>query len=176
MSLRTHGRPSPAMIVAALALVLAMAGTAIAGPGAVDKITKSKVRSIADKEINKKAPGLTVANAAKLGGQAPSAFAASSAVRFVSIGATGTIAAAQSSGVTQANVTTNGAGNYCISGLNPAPRNAQASLPFDGTPFNAQVYVQFAPTGPCAGAQVWISTFTPGNVATNMPTLIALFN
>jgi hypothetical protein len=176
MSVSKRSRPSPAMIVAALALVLAMAGTAIAGPGAVDKITKSKVRSIADKEINKKAPGLSVDNAAKLGGQPASAFAASSAVRFVSIAANGTIEAARSQGVSQANVTTNGAGNYCINGLNPAPRNAQASLPFNGTPFNAQVYVQFGPTGPCAGAQVWISTFTPGNVPTNMPVLVALFN
>jgi hypothetical protein len=54
MSLSRHTRPSPAMIVAALALVLAMAGTAIAGPSAVDKITKSKVKSIAKKQADKR--------------------------------------------------------------------------------------------------------------------------
>ena len=46
-------RPSPAIVVAVLALISAVAGTAIAGPGATtSKLTKSKVASIADTEIN----------------------------------------------------------------------------------------------------------------------------
>ena len=58
-------RPSPTIIVAIVALVAAVAGTAVAGPSAsTSKLTKSKVRSIADKEIQKLAPGLSVANAA----------------------------------------------------------------------------------------------------------------
>jgi hypothetical protein len=66
-------RPSPAMVLAAIALVLAMAGTAIAGPSAISsKITKSKVKQIAKKQINKAAPGLSVQNADNLGG-APAA-------------------------------------------------------------------------------------------------------
>lgn len=41
-------RPSPAIVVAIVALVAALAGTAVAGPNAsTSKITKSKVRSIA---------------------------------------------------------------------------------------------------------------------------------
>jgi hypothetical protein len=52
------------MILAALALVFAMAGTAIAGPDAISSaITKSKVKKIAKKQINKAAPGLSVAHA-----------------------------------------------------------------------------------------------------------------
>ena len=84
MSLIKTQRPSPWMLVAVAALAFAMVGTAVAGTDAVSKLTKSKVRSIADKEIKKKAPGLTVAkaasadnatnavnaaNAAKVGGQ-----------------------------------------------------------------------------------------------------------
>ena len=47
-------RPRPAVIVAAIALVFALAGTAIAGPDALtNKITKSKVKSIAAKQANK---------------------------------------------------------------------------------------------------------------------------
>jgi hypothetical protein len=50
--------------VAVAALVFAMAGSALAGSDASSRaITKSKVKSIAKKQINKAAPGLTVAKA-----------------------------------------------------------------------------------------------------------------
>jgi hypothetical protein len=45
------------MLVAVLALVAAVAGTAIAGPGAsTSAISKSKVKKIANKQINKRLP------------------------------------------------------------------------------------------------------------------------
>jgi hypothetical protein len=56
-------RNSPAIVIAIFALVAAVAGSAIAGPPTSRKLTKSKVRKIADKEIVKKAPGLTVGKA-----------------------------------------------------------------------------------------------------------------
>jgi hypothetical protein len=57
-------RPSPGLLLAVLALVAALAGTAVAGPGAsTSKITKKKVAAIADQEINRLAPGLSVAHA-----------------------------------------------------------------------------------------------------------------
>jgi hypothetical protein len=60
--------PSPAMVLAAVALILALAGTAIAGPDRLTReVTKSKVKKIskkqANKQITKRAPGLSVANA-----------------------------------------------------------------------------------------------------------------
>jgi hypothetical protein len=56
-------RPSPGLLVAVLALVAAVAGTAVAGTGATtSKLTKKKVVKIADQEINKLAPGLSVAH------------------------------------------------------------------------------------------------------------------
>jgi hypothetical protein len=64
MQPKSRRRPSPAMILALIALTFALGGTALAGPS-VSKLTKSKVRTIADKEINKLAPGLSVANADK---------------------------------------------------------------------------------------------------------------
>jgi hypothetical protein len=46
-------RPSPAIVVAVVALVAALAGTAIAGPGAsTSALTKAKVKSIATKKAN----------------------------------------------------------------------------------------------------------------------------
>jgi hypothetical protein len=67
-----RSRPSPALIVAALALVVALAGTAVAAPDlATKKVTKAKVKKIAKKQgkkqakkqIRKKAPKLSVAHA-----------------------------------------------------------------------------------------------------------------
>jgi hypothetical protein len=52
-------RPSPAILVAVIALVAALAGTAIAGPGAstsAKAVTKAKVKTIAKKQVNKVLP------------------------------------------------------------------------------------------------------------------------
>jgi hypothetical protein len=57
-------RPSPAIAIAILALVAGLTGAAVADPVAKKAVTKKKVRKIADKEINKLAPGLSVAHAA----------------------------------------------------------------------------------------------------------------
>lgn len=77
-------RPSPAIVVAVVALVAALAGTAVAGPDAgTSAINKKKVKKIVTKQIKKLAPDLSVAsaenadqaaNASALGGQPPSAF------------------------------------------------------------------------------------------------------
>ena len=169
-------RPSPIFIVAVLALAVGMVGTAIAGTDTLDRaISKSKVKKIATKQINKAAPDLTVGNANALGGQPASAFVNSNGVRLVKINSAGTIDPAQSKGVTQANVTTEGVGSYCIDGLNPAPINAQAAIDF-AAPFKAQVFVQIPGINACVGKQVSIRTFNDANVATAMPTFVALFN
>ena len=50
-------RPSPAIVVAVVALVAALAGTAVAGPDAsTSAVTKKKVKKIANKEIDKRFP------------------------------------------------------------------------------------------------------------------------
>jgi hypothetical protein len=55
-------RPSPAMIVAVIALIFAMGGTALAVVGLNGK-QKRQVKSIANQQINAKAPHLSVASA-----------------------------------------------------------------------------------------------------------------
>lgn len=169
-------RPSPMFIVAVFALAIGLVGTAVAGTGSLDRaISKSKVKKIATKQIGKAAPDLTVGNANALGGQPASAFVNSNGVRLVKINANGSINAAQSKGVTQANVTLEGTSNYCISGLDPAPINAQASIDF-AAPFGAQVFVEVPGTNVCIGKQVAIRTFNGANAATAFPTYVALFN
>jgi hypothetical protein len=61
------------MIIAVIALIMSLGGSAYA----LSKKDKKKVTSIADNEITKKAPGLSVAKAAdadKLGGVAPAGY------------------------------------------------------------------------------------------------------
>jgi hypothetical protein len=60
----TERRPSPALVVAVLALVAGVAGTALAAdPVAKKAVTKKKVKKIAKKQVTKLAPGLHVASA-----------------------------------------------------------------------------------------------------------------
>ena len=77
-------RRHPVLVAAALAILAALAGTAVAGPGAsTSAISKKKVKKIVAKEVAKLAPGLSVASAQTaqttndaqaLGGEPPSAF------------------------------------------------------------------------------------------------------
>ncbi len=65
-------RPSPAMVIATIALSLALAGTAIAGPEAITSaLNKGKVKKIAKKQatkqIDKREAGLSVASAVTAG-------------------------------------------------------------------------------------------------------------
>jgi hypothetical protein len=64
---RIRSRPSPAIVVAVLALVAAVGGTAVAGPPAsTSAVTKKKVKKIANKQIAKQLPWETgdIANGA----------------------------------------------------------------------------------------------------------------
>ena len=62
MDRSSSNRPSPALIVAALALTFALVGTAVAGEP-VSRLSKSQVKKIAGKEIAKRASGLSVEHA-----------------------------------------------------------------------------------------------------------------
>ncbi len=93
-------RPSPATLVAAIALAFALISTAFAADP-VAKLNPKKVRKIAQREIDKRAPGLSVANAtnatnatnaadaANLGGLPPSAYAGSAIEPYHAIGQPG---------------------------------------------------------------------------------------
>jgi hypothetical protein len=87
--MRIKGRkPSPAMVISIVALVFAVAGTSLAGVATISVLSKKEkkqTRNIAKDEINKAAPGLSVAsatnaqnaaNADALGGAAAGNFAA----------------------------------------------------------------------------------------------------
>jgi len=101
---------SPALVVALITLVVAAAGTAVAGPSSLERaLTKSKVKAIARKQATK-----AVATAAPV---------------FAQIDQNGIVNSANSSGITQANVTAGSVGGYyCFSGLPFTPRGGSATL------------------------------------------------
>ena len=146
--------PSPAMVVAIIALVFAVAGTAVASVATISALTKKEkkqTRNIADNEIAKKAPGLSVADSARLGGLPASSYS----LRTATIAGNGTVDAAHSDGVGQGNVSRVAAGLYCISGLSPAPRSIVGSLEEGGTAIaGIHVEARIAPgSGLCNGSQ-----------------------
>jgi hypothetical protein len=134
-------RPSPALAVAVAAMVVAIAGVAVAGPVAHQSggaLNKKKVKNIAR--------AIAAEEAAK------------TAVRTVGVAANGTVFSG--SGITQANVTHPSAGNYCINGLTPALKDAVVTLDFAETGFKTQVFTTVGGGGgACAGKQLSIRTF-----------------
>jgi hypothetical protein len=100
----------------------------------------------------------TVPDSRSLGGLPAAKYAIRSAVVL----GKGTIVAAHSDGVKQANVTHPNTGLYCFKGLSPAPRTAVAQLYFEAD-FKSEIFVAVKPTeGGCKGAQAAVATEKSG--------------
>jgi hypothetical protein len=96
-------RPSPAMIVAIIALIAALGGSALAG----GLLTKKKAKKIADAQITKRAPGLSVASANTANGLADSSFQIRA---WAKVTGEGTLASGRNVGVIYGGST----GRYCF--------------------------------------------------------------
>jgi hypothetical protein len=153
------GRPSPALVVAMLALLVALGGTATGLPGK-NRIDKNDLRKRVVGPIHVKK------NAVKPFQLAPKAVShfnladntiAARAYAYVNSNAT-VNDEAPSFGITSANVTTNGTGIYCINGLGFTPRHAQVSTSSQAAQTVASVGVGFD-DGNCPGVeQVTVQT------------------
>ncbi len=136
MKFSKASRPSPAVVIAAFALVFALVGTAVAGPDAISsKITKSKVKTISKKQANKAIdaaePDLNV-NSAKTADNATNAENAVTGAprayaRVLNNTAGLGVDEARSKGITDANVTFVGGSVYCFE-LGFTPKNVQATI------------------------------------------------
>ena len=131
---KSYYRSKPAaMVVTVIALSFVLPDSAVAETDIVAKaISSARVRriarSVANQEINKRAPGLSVGSAVSAQ-SANTANTASSAnpVLFARVAADGTVDPANSQGVTSANVTKpSPAGLFCFSGL-PAIKGGQVT-------------------------------------------------
>jgi hypothetical protein len=147
-------KPSPAMIVSVVALVFAVAGTSVAGVATISVLTKKEkkqTRNIAKDEINKAAPGLSVARAANadaLGGKPASAY--QEKPRWASVNSNGTILA-QSGGITVSNPS---AGLYFVDYGTPI-----SGMFVSGTARGAGTIIT---AGPCGGPPLGV-TCSEGN-------------
>jgi hypothetical protein len=167
------GRPSPAMVIAIVALIAALGGSAIAG----GVLNKKKVKKVANNVVTKRAPGLAVksADSAKSADTAKTATTAGTATiadnladqsqqirAWASIDETGTILASKN----VISVVQDGDGRYCFD--TPfTPSAAVATL--DGANANLnQTILTATDSSPCpAGNQdVRVSTGTPGGDST----------
>ena len=166
-------------MVALLALVVALVGTAVAGQATTSKVTTKKVKKIgkkqakkqvnklapgiADEQITERAPGLSVAHA----DSADRADIGESPVAYADVRQNGTVDAAFSRGLSNANVVTNPAGSdpgtYCIKGLTGV-KTAMVVADTQGGNNHATIRVgegAIAPNycGNVTGTQFAVSTF-----------------
>jgi hypothetical protein len=162
---RIRKRMTFANVVSCIALFVALGGASYAatqlpknsvGSKQLKKnaVTAAKIKNGAVTGAKIKTSSLgTVPNASSLGGLPASSYAIRSAV----ILGDGKIFSNQADGIAQSNITLANPGLICISGLNPAPKTAVASLAFES--FDDWVFVAVNPSeGPCAGKQVAIAT------------------
>lgn len=156
-------KPSPALVVASIALLLGLTGAAVAGPGVLNRvITRSKVQTIAKKQANARitarAPGLSVASSRTAESANP--------VAFAQVAADGSLNAANSKGLTQANLLNTGPifGYFCFGNLPFVPRGGSATIDWNAGNLDSVALIglggnQFCP----AGTELFVDTRLNGS-------------
>jgi hypothetical protein len=152
--------PSPAMVVAIVALIVALGGSALAG----GVLTKKKVKNIANNAITQRAPGLSVANA-KGADSAKSADSATTAGRATNllgakVDSDGSLLSAQQAGTTSDR---SGTGTYSVT----FPRDID-TCSIVATPQEGSVQISALPFGAANRVSVNI-TNSAGNGAEDAP-------
>jgi hypothetical protein len=153
------------MVVACLALIVALAGTAVASVATISKISGKTVKknTLPGNRIKKNTLTGKQIKESSLG-QVPSAKTAVSAtsatsanpVAFARVNSDGTLVVASSKGVSQSNISHPNNGVYCISGLGFTVLGAQVT-PIFNAQFGASSTFQPGNTGFCpAGGQVTV--------------------
>ncbi len=151
-------RPSAAMVVAVIALVMAMAGAAVAGTGVHSKkVTTKKVKKIADQEISKAAPTLNVASAdsAKIANNVYSA----------NVLATGTLLGSIPSGATSSHQGGANSGQYHVSFGRPITGCTISG----GAANNTAPVIALVAVGVADANTINVFTRTGGNVPNDEP-------
>ena len=174
-------RPSPAMIVACIALAVALGGSAYAA-------LKLPKNSVGSKQIKKNAVNSAKVKNGSLkvadfgAGQIPQGQkgdtgAPGSAAAYASVGFHGTIDAAHSKGIAQANIShTVGSGVYCFHDIAIRPKMAQATLTADSSNPGDTILSggPAAAVGICpAGSDGEVMTFDSTNAAADKSVTIA---
>jgi len=131
-----RARQAPAIVIAVLALVAAVAGVAIANPSAFTSggpITKKKVKKISTNVVNSLAPGLSVKSAG-------SAQTANQPSMFAQVDSGGNFVGSKL-GVGSVHRQTNGI--YCLSGLARQPVGGEATVDYNDPATATNQFAQF---------------------------------
>lgn len=107
---RSGMRPSAGAVIGVLALVLAIGGTALAGPHTAAKLTRGKVKAIAAQQVKDLASGLSVKNAETADRANTAAIATN--VLSANVNSDGNLASSVPSGATSTRIAL---GNYTVS-------------------------------------------------------------
>jgi hypothetical protein len=172
-------RHSSAVVIATAALVVAVTQTAFGGPTrSTSSVTpaqaKKIAKSVADAEITRLAPSLSVKSAET----AVSAASAGSPALYAQVTGLGAVTT-NSRGVVQQNVSHPKTGIYCFSGLASTPKGGVAIL--DALPPGAsgadlaQVGVGTLAACP-AGTQAVVGTFAPSGDLANDPFFVVFWS
>jgi hypothetical protein len=155
-------RHSPAIVIATIALGVSITGTAFGSPAkSSSTVTPAQAKKIADAEIKRLAPSLSVKSAR-------SAVVASSPALYAQVTAQGVVSS-NARGVVQANVTRARSGLYCFTGLGSEPKGGVATIdeaipgPGSGVDLIQVGLGRFVHRiGNCPEAtQAYVDTFTP---------------
>jgi hypothetical protein len=154
-------RPSPAMVIALVALVIAAAGVAVAQPGATS---------------SKKSKGVTAKKAKKIANTQIAALG--NPIAFAHVSASGVVDSGRSKNVATANVTAQGSGIYCFRNLGFAFKGADITTDYDDSSNEFDPQFGVANPGPCASpAQAYVAMVTNnGAAAINGGFYIAFYN
>jgi hypothetical protein len=154
-------RPSPAMIVAMIALCLGLGGSAIAASDLSKRDVKKIAKKQANKRINARESSLRVAHAATATNaenatNAGTAGVGLSPVAYATIAADGDVIEARSRGVTDANVTLELTSAFCFNNLGFQFKTAQTTPLYTGASADVTAPVAIPPDvgfiGDCAGS------------------------
>jgi len=160
-------RPSPAMIMALIALFVAFGGTVYAGTKISGKTIRKnsepgnriKKDTVTGKQVKESTLGaVPLATSATSANSATSASSANP-IAFAQVSATGAVNAANSKGVVQANVTNNPTGIKCFSGLSFTPKGGVATVDYKASDDGEIAQFGLGTTGGCpTGTQAFVYT------------------
>lgn len=175
--MRKHLRmPSPAMVVAIVALMVALGGSAYAAAKLNGKNIKNGTitgNKLKNKTIGTGKLSTSAVNALKgQKGDAGAKGADGTALAFARVAFNGTVDTSRSKGIGQANVTHTNPGVYCFSGLSFTPKNVVATLeaPINN---NDLIYASIPDTTLCPAGQITVHTLQVGGAVQNATFYVA---
>jgi hypothetical protein len=161
---KRFGAPSPALVVATVALFVALGGTSLAAVTALGKNT------VGTAQLKK---GSVTAAKIKNGAVTAAKINASASLRpviYAHVAPDGTVDATESSGITAANIQPVGVSGYCFSGLPFTPKSGSVALDYGATPSGkteqVQIHITTGTAYDCTSSDQHVEVVTAADATT----------